>query len=130
MLTSLIGNLVEACDKEFEDMKVVLDNIMKQCTAQNIGVNKCQADAITEELEKRLWEEGFLGEGTPHKLCDTVLFLLSLHARLCAVDKHYYLKRDVPGEPSQLQFEFDHEGHKCLVYREDFMSKTHDGGLS
>ena len=31
---------------------------------------------------------------------------------------------------SQLQFERDHDNNKCLVYREDFVTKTHDGGIN
>ena len=122
--------LVENCDKDFEDTKIALDNVMKQRTAQNIGVNKRQAGVITEGLEDRLWQNGFLGEDTPQKLSYIVLFLLGLHVMLRAVDEHYDLRRDMPGKPSQLQFECDHEGRKCLVYHEDFVSKTHDDGLA
>ena len=32
-------------------------------------------------------------------------------------------------EPSQLKFELSSTGVKCLVYREDTIMKTHDGGL-
>ena len=35
----------------------------------------------------------------------------------------------MPSKASQLQFEKDDSGVKCLVYREDFVTKTHDGGL-
>ena len=91
-VNKLDWKLVEGCDKEFEDTKVVLDNVMKERTAQNIGVNRCQANVITEEIEDRLWNEGYLGEDTPEKLQNTVLFLLGIHVMLCAVDKHYHLK--------------------------------------
>ena len=109
--------MVEGCDPEFLYSKIVLDNVMKQRTAQNIRVHKCQVNVITEGLEERLWNEGLLGEDSLQKLRDTVLFLLGLHVMLRAVDEHYYLRHDVPGQASQLQFEEDHEGRKCLVYR-------------
>ena len=32
--------LVEGCDKEFEDVKIVFDNVMKERTVQNVGVVK------------------------------------------------------------------------------------------
>ena len=35
----------------------------------------------------------------------------------------------MPTKPSQLQFQRDDCGVKCLVYREDFVTKSHDGGL-
>ena len=129
-VNKLPWKLVENCDVEFEDAKNVLDNVMKQRTAQNIGVVKRQANVITQGLEHRLWQEGVLGEDMPEKLHDTVLFSLGLHAMLRAVDEHYHLRRDVPDQDSQLQFDRDDEGNKCLVYREDFVSKTHNGGIA
>ena len=36
----------------------------------------------------------------------------------------------MPYECSQLQFNRDHEGNKCLVYKEDTVTKTHDGGIN
>ena len=129
-VSKLPWKLVENCDKEFQDTKVVLDNVMKERTAQNIVVKKRQAGVIIHELEDRFWGEGVLGEDTPEKLRDTVLFLLGLHAMLRAVDKHYHLRCEVPNEASQLQFERDYDEVKCLVYREDFVTKTHDGGIN
>ena len=35
----------------------------------------------------------------------------------------------MPGNASELQFECDPDEVKCLVYREDAVSKTHDGGI-
>ena len=45
-----------------------------------------------------------------------MLFLLGINLFLRAVDEHYNLRREMPTQPSQLQFE-------------DRVSKTHDGGL-
>ena len=52
-------------DLEFDDMCTVLDNVMREHTAQNIGVVKKQAGLITFEHEESLWEKGVLGEDTP-----------------------------------------------------------------
>ena len=49
---------------------------------------------------------------------------------LRAVDKHYHLRRDMPYEGSQLQFRNSQDGIKCLVYQEDVVSKTHNGGIN
>ena len=60
---------------------------------------------VTTEIENDLWEKGILGEDTPCKLRNTVLFLLGLHVTLRAIDEHYYLRRDMSNKKSQLQFE-------------------------
>ena len=40
----------------------------------NIGMTKKQAEVITYEHENLLWVRGVLGEDTPDKLRETVLF--------------------------------------------------------
>ena len=84
---------------------------------------------LQQKLENDLWEKSILGEDTPCKLRNTVLFLLGLNVTLRAIDEHYYLRRDMPNKQSQLQFKRAPNGTKCLVYREDFVIKTHDGGI-
>ena len=54
--------LVEGCDQEFEDVKIVLDNVMKDRTAQNIGIKKRQANVITQELETDCETKAFLAK--------------------------------------------------------------------
>ena len=119
----------EGNDPAFADVRVVLDNVMKERTAQNVGVTKKQAQLITPEIQNKLWEEGLLGEDSPEKLRDTVLFLLGLNCTLRAIDEHYLLRREMPTKKSQLQFVKDPNGVKCLVYKEDAVTKTHDGGI-
>ena len=86
---------------EFEEVKTVLDNVMKERTAMNIGVRKKQAQFINYKVEEDLWTSGILGEDTPDKLRDTVLFLLGNHCTLRASDEHYYLRRPTDYETSQ-----------------------------
>ena len=116
--------------KEFEDLKVVLDNVMKERAALNIGITKKQASVITYEMENHLWQEGFLGEQNPDQLRNTVLFLIGINVYLRAVNEHYGLRRDMPDKRSQISFEYNSLGDKCMVYREDCVSKTHNGGLA
>ena len=85
---------------------------------------------ITFAFEQKLWDLGILGEDTPDKLRDTCLFLLGVNCLLRAVDEHYHLRRDMPNKASQLSFRMNDFGEKCLVYQEDTVTKTHDGGLS
>ena len=129
-VNKLPWKLLEGEGSEFEDVRIVLDNVMKERTAANVGVSKKQANVITIEMENKLWNLGVLGEDTPEKLRNTVLFLIGMNATLRAVEEHYYLRREMPDKSSQLQFERDPDGVKCLVYREDAVSKTHDGGIT
>ena len=72
--------------------KTVLDNVMKEHTAANIGVVPKQAELITYEMEKKLWEKGVLGEENPDQLRNTVLFILGVNMYLRAVEDHYNLQ--------------------------------------
>ena len=129
-VNKILWNLVDGKSKEFIDVHTVLDNVMKERTAQNVGVTKKQAAIVTYEMEQKLWKEGILGENSPQKLRNTVLFLLGINLMLRVVDEHYHLRREMPTECSQLQFRKSSEGIRCLVYQEDCVSKTHDGGIS
>ena len=118
-------------DPSFLDVKTVLDNVMKERALANIGMVKKQAEFITEEYENQLWRSGTLGEDTPEKMHNTVLFLLGINLALRAGDEHYDLRRDSPDRKSQISFERNTEsGKRCLVYREDTVTKTNDGELS
>ena len=114
---------------EFQDLRTVLDNVMKERCADNIGMVKKQADLISYEYEEEMWQKGVLGEDTPDKLRSTVLFLLGINLALRAVDEHYQLHRDVPEKCSQFSLETNSKGTCCLVYREDTCTVTNDGGL-
>ena len=67
---------------EFKDNRTVLDNQMKQKASKNIGTVVKQAEVISMEFEENLWKRGLLGEETPDKLCNTVLFLLGINLGL------------------------------------------------
>ena len=114
---------------EFRDVKVVLDNVMKERASENIGMIPKQACVIPQDFENSLWQKQILGEDTPDKLRDTVLFLLGINLGLRAGDEHYYLRHDSVDKPSQLSLERASNGKRCLVYREDNVTKTNDGGL-
>ena len=119
--------LVEGND--FVQLRVVLDNVMKERTAKNIGTTRRQAEFIPSSFEDKLWSQGILGEDSPDKLRNTVLFLLGMNVALRAGDEHYDLRRNCESKPSQLQFKRNAAGVKCLVYTEDSITKTNDGGL-
>ena len=93
----------------------------------NLGMVSRWADLITYEMKKTLWSKGLLGDYTPDKLCTTCYFYLGLRFCLRSVQDHYGLRRGTPSQSSQLSFKFC-QGKKVLVYIEDAVTKTHDGG--
>ena len=115
---------------QFSQVRTVLNNLMKERAKNNIGNVKRQAQMIDSEIENKLWESGALGEKSPDQLRWTVLFLIGLNIGLHAGDEHYALRRDAPNLPSQLQFERNLNGTRCVVYREDTTTKMNDGGLA
>ena len=115
---------------QFNKIRTVLDNLMKERAIQQIGTVRKQAQLIDFQTENQLWESGVLGEQSPDQLRNTVLFLLGLNVGLRAGDEQYALRRDSAEKPSQLSFKRNGKGVRCLVYQEDSVTKTNDGGLS
>ena len=116
-------------DEEFSEVCNVLDNTMKERAEMNLGQVKKQVAFIPQNLENDLWEKVILGEDRPDKLHDTVHFLLGINLGLRAGDEHHALRRNSKDKPSQLNFERASNGQCCLVYHEDTITKTNDGGL-
>ena len=114
---------------EFSKLRCCLDNVMKEHAANNIGMVKRQAQVISYSFENKLWKDRILGEETPNQLRNTVLFLLGINVGLRAGDEHYNLRRGCIDQPSQLSFQVNESGKKCLVYTEDTVTKANDGGL-
>ena len=104
---------------DFSELQTVLDNVMKERAEANIGMVKKQANVMTYDYENELWESGILGEHNPDILRNTVMFLIGIHCILRAGDEHYYLRRDMPDKPSQIQFCKNYKGQRCMVYTED-----------
>ena len=115
-------------DRDCRDVKTVLDNVMKERALMNLGMVSRRADLITYEMEQTLWEKGLLGDDTPQKLRTTCYFYLGLRFCLRSVQDHYGLRRGTPTQASQLTFKTC-QGKRVLVYVEDAVTKTHDGGI-
>ena len=90
---------------EFLDLKIVLDNVMKERTQMGVGSTKHIAKLITYEMENDLWNRGFLGSDTPSKLRTTVFYQLGIKCCHRGVGEHHWLRRDMPNKKSQLSFE-------------------------
>ena len=120
--------LIEGC--EFSSVKTVLDNVMKERARDNIGTVKRQANVVTYDYEEMLWKKDILGEQNPDQLRQTVMFLIGINCGLRAGDEHQDLRRDGIDKPSQFSFQRNCKGVHCLVYTEDTVTKTNDGGLA
>ncbi len=83
-----------------------------------------QVISITDE--ECMWEKGLLGDSEPDSLRNTVMYLLGINLALCRGDKHRCLR--CPGHNPQIQVCTDSEGHKFLLYKEDYQTKTNQGG--
>ena len=57
---------------EFQNLRTVLDNVMKERHSENVGNVKKQAELINYEYEEKMWQSGILGEDSPDKLRSTV----------------------------------------------------------
>ena len=115
---------------DFKQFRVVLDNLMKERALQNIGMVRHQAQLIPHDFETSLWEKRILGEHNPDILRNTVLFLIGINCTLRAGDEHHDLRRSTSTKPSQFSFERNDKGERCLVYRENTVTETNDGGLA
>lgn len=98
----------------FSGFQKTLDSEMKRLCSNGLGVKKRQAEPITNEEEKLLWEKGFLGDSTPHILLDTMLYLCGIHFALRSGEEHRSLQL------SQLELVSRPDGTAHLIYTENF----------
>ena len=75
-------------DSQFSDICTVPNNVMQERALSNTDQPPKQAEFIPLDIEKSLWDKGVLGEDTPDKLRETVLFLLGVNLGLCTGDEH------------------------------------------
>ena len=111
---------------KFKQLWNTLDNQMKQLSKIGAVHPKEQADPIEISEEELMWNKGILGDDTPEKLVNTVLYLFRVHFALRAVDEHKSLHT---GVYSQLKVCFDHKlESKYLEYKEH-CAKNNQGGI-
>ena len=53
LINKIMWRLFESI--EFIDLQTVLDNVMQECAAMNVGVTKRQAQVISYVTEQELW---------------------------------------------------------------------------
>ena len=113
-------------DSEFRLMRNVLDNTMKERTAQGLGVRQ-SSSIISLSHEDMMFSSGSLGQSSPDQLLRTVIYMMGLHLALWGGVEHNRLRR--PGFGCQVVLEI-YENKEPLVYREDALQKTNQGGLN
>ena len=67
-INKIMWHLVYMKSNESEDLRNVLDNVMKERAELGIGNVKQQAQFISYEYKEELWDQNILGEDTPDKL--------------------------------------------------------------
>ena len=110
---------------EFVMLHNVLDNTMKERHGQGLGLHR-SSDIITLDNEELMFNKGVLGDESPLQLLRTVIYMVGMHCALRGGNKHNILRR--PGFQSQFTFEHDQCGIERLVYCEDTLQKTNQGG--
>ncbi len=68
-------HLVE--DPEFKRVRFTVDNLMKERCADQSSVS-CSSSAISMSDEDKMWRAGVLGDDSPEKLRNTVMYLLGV----------------------------------------------------
>ena len=100
---------------------------MKERHAAGLGVKK-SSEIIPASVECRLLESKVIGLDSPQQLLNGVIYFLGIYLALHGVSEHNNLRR--PGCDPQITIGKDSRCIKCLIYREDPLSKTNQGGLS
>ena len=100
---------------------------MKNRTHKGMGVVK-HSTPISFKMEDQMWKARVLGEDTPDKLVETVLFLIGVNFALRGGEEHKRPRR--PGCNLQIVNHVDEDGYECLKFTDDPYSKTNQGGLS
>ena len=75
-------------DVEFTDVCNTLDNKMKQLVKEGKVAPREKAQPISVSDEDAMWNKGILGDDTPEKLVNTLLYLNGVHFGLRAAEQH------------------------------------------
>ncbi len=74
-------------DPEFQSLKWTLDNLMKSRCSSRLGTVG-SSKPISFADETKMWVSGALGEDSPDKLRNTVMFLISISCALRGGEEH------------------------------------------
>ena len=99
---------------------------MKQLSRDGIIRQKNQAQPISIEQENSMWKSGVLGDDTPEKLVNTLLYLVGMHFALWAHNEYKALK---VGAFSQLKIKVDPESQLWYLEYNEHRAKNHQCGI-
>ncbi len=99
-------------DAGFSYFRSVLDSVLKDLHKQGIGNTKKRAEVITEDIEEKMWCENVLGDDTPAKLIDTLVFCFGLNFALRSGQEHRNLR------PDMLQLKTPPNATAYIIYTE------------
>ena len=75
-------------DPAFKELKYTLDNTMKACTVQGIGITMKKAEVLSATDKDLLWSLSFLSTSMPEQLLNTVIFSIGKGFALQAGKEH------------------------------------------
>lgn len=108
-------------DASFAYFRSVLDSALKELHQQGIGISKKRAEVISEDVEETMWKDNILGDDTPVKLLDTLMFCFGLNFALRSGQEHRKLRPD-------MELKEPRNSTAYIVYTESG-SKNRQGGL-
>ena len=127
MYLSSIGLVFEFLeDSDFVGLRNCLDNKMKENAKKGLSRKVKKAEPLEASHMEMLWEGNFLGDDSPRKMSETLVFLIGINCGLHAGVEHRSLRR--PGFDPQINVIMK-DGVECLEYIEDISTKTNQGGL-
>lgn len=87
-------NFLDERDSRFYEFRRALSARMIELTAQGVGTTTKQAEPISKETEKHLWDKGLLGKTTAKSMTNTMFYYNSKLFGLRGVDEHKHLNTD------------------------------------
>ena len=103
-------------DPKFSPIRKALDREMKKrAQPGDLSGGQRKATVITVVEEHMLWARGFLGEDSPEKLLNTIIYLFGTNFAMYGAKKHRSIRRN----NSQITLHMDARGVRFLRYCED-----------
>ena len=109
-------------ESSFAYFRTVLDSILKDLRQKRVGTTKKQAEVISFDVEERMWKDNILGDDTPVKLLDTLIFCFGLNLALRSGQEHRKLR------PDMLMLKEPPNSTSYIIYTESG-SNNRQGGL-
>ena len=95
---------------DFEFFRKAFDSVLKELRQKGVGTVVKWAEIISEDVEEKMWQEGCLGDDTPMKLLNTLVFGFGLSFALRSGKEHRRLR------PDMLELREPHGCEPYLIY--------------